>query len=174
MRNLLSKTTEQSVFLWRQIKLCVPSILYTLFFSLLPIALVILFTALQGGGWLPCCMENIKNGELFIVSMSFIASSWFIMVELPCTKALAVQMPKTTILALVVIIVSTTFILEQRLHHSLIQVPLIAIVSSMTLGGACFVYARCISFRLRITDDHSAREQNMINEVTNIIKSRRQ
>ena len=173
MKNLLSKMREWCVNSWRQIKLCVPSILYTLFFSLLPIVLVILFTALQGGGWLPCCLENIKNGELFIVAMSFIASSWFIMVELPCTKALAVQMPKTTILALLVIIVSTAFILEQRLHNSLTQVSLIALVSAMTLIGACFVYARCISFKVRITDNHSTREQDMINKVVAIVKSGR-
>lgn len=173
MKNLLSKITEWITNLWRQIKLCTPSILYTLFFSLLPIALVVLFTALQEGRWLSCCMENIKNGELFLVSMSFIASSWFIMVEIPCTKALAVQMPKTTILALVVIIVSTTFILEQRLHNNLTQITLIAIVSAITLICACFVYARCISFRVRVTDEHSQREQDLIEKVTAKIKARR-
>lgn len=157
--------------IWRSISLCIPPILYTLFFSLLPLIVTVILTVLIDGNWWPCCAENIKNGELFLVSMSFIASSWFIMMEIQKhPKGTFRGMPITTLLAIIIIAVSICCVVEQRLHNNFKEIEMISIISTTTLFLSCFVYARCISFKVKMEDMHSETEQKMFNEVSKRIR----
>ena len=167
MKNLLSVICKYFKSIWKTTRLSGPPILYTLFFSLLPIIAVIIVAILHGKGWELCCQENIKNGELFIVAMSFIASSWFIATDTyKNPKVTWMAMRFTTIIAILVIAVSILYVVIQRTYNDFNDLKTISWVSGVNLFLSCIVYAQSISFKENLKDNHVQSEDDMVERVT--------
>ena len=167
MKKLLSAICKYLNNTWKTICLSGPPILYTLFFSLLPIIAVIIVAILHGKGWQLCCQENIKNGELFIVAMSFIASSWFIVTDsYKNPKVTWTTMRFTTLIAILVIAVSILYVVIQRTYNDFSDLRTISWVSGVNLFLSCIVYAQSISFKENLKDNHTQTEDDMVNRVT--------
>lgn len=174
MKNLSSVICEWLKTLWNATRLSVPPILYTLFFSLLPIIAAIIVTYLHKKGVWGCCQENIKNGELFIVAMSFIASSWFIMTDTYKNPRVTWEaMPITTLLAILVIVISVLCVVIQRTYNDFNDFKTISWVSGLNLLFSCFVYAKSISFKENFKDNHTQSENDMTKRVTRRIREGR-
>jgi len=174
MKNWLSAICEWLKSFWATIRLSVPPILYTLFFSLLPIIAAIVVAYLHKKGVWVCCQENIKNGELFIVAMSFIASSWFIMTDAPKRPMATWEaMPITTLFAILVIVTSILCVVIQRTYNDFNDFETVSWVSGVNLFIACIVYAKSISFKENLKDNHTQSENNMVKRITQRIKGER-
>lgn len=160
--------------LWKATRMSVPPILYTLFFSLLPIIAAIVVTYLHKKGVWVCCQENIKNGELFIVAMSFIASSWFIMTDTyKKPRATWEAMPITTLFAILVIVISVLCVVIQRTYNDFNDFKTISWVSGVNLFLSCIVYAKSISFKDNLKDNHVQTEDDMVERVAQRIREGR-
>jgi len=174
MKNLLSVIKNWIRSTWNAICVFVPPIAYTMFFSLLPIIATIIVEILRGNGWILCCQSNIKNGELFIVAMSFIASSWFIMTDTyKYPKNTWNAMPLTTIIGILVIVVSVVYVVIQRIYNDFNDLSTICYTSGVILFLSCFVYARSISFKENLKDNHIQLENDMAYRVSSRIKEGR-
>ena len=174
MKSLLSVICEWLKSFWKAICLSAFPILCTLFFSLLPIIAAIVIAILRGEGWKICCQENIKNGELFIIAMSFIASSWFVVTDTyKKPKITLYAMPYTTMIAILVIVISVLCVVIQRTYNDFKDLLTISFVSGLNLLFSCLVYAKSISFKEKLQDNHIQVENDMVQRVSLRVKDGR-
>lgn len=174
MRNLSSVICEWLQRVGRPIRSSLPPILYTLFFSLLPIIASVIVAVLRGNGWKLCCQENIRNGELFIVAMSFIASSWFIVTDTYRKPQITwAAMPFITLIAILIIVISVLCVVIQRTYGDFRDIQSISWTSGVSLLLSCIVYARSISFKENLQDNHTQVENDMVQRVSSRVKNGR-
>ena len=116
-----------------------------------------------------CIADSVKNGELFLVSLSFLYSVWQMSHEVYGNgKRKPIGEKLTSFIGIFMYTMCIVFIVAQRIYKDLNDLNLVAWVSSVVLAISALLYGYRIMFKFYCqSDKHCENISSMIESVSN-------